>query len=147
MAVVEGYERGEPIADLAAKLGVHRTTLDNLIKRLELTREDPEAVLPMVRDEIVESYRAGETLAAIGSRHGFSLNKVQRLLVAMGEAIRARGPQGTAPKWSTGRPRELCRPRTTRTRRLEPRDRTQSPQSAALLQMALALTGTTRRAT
>ncbi|MFG6279579.1 helix-turn-helix domain-containing protein [Microbacterium sp. 5K110] len=95
MAFVEGYERGEPIADLATKLGVHRTTLDNLIKRLELTREDPDAVPPAVKDAIVASYRAGETLATIGSRYGFSPNKVQRLLVAVGKPIRSRGPQGS----------------------------------------------------
>lgn len=95
MAFVEGYERGEPISDLATKLGVHRTTLDNLIKRLELSREDPDAVPPAVKDAIVASYQAGETLAVIGSRHGFSPNKVQRLLVAVGEPIRSRGPQGS----------------------------------------------------
>ncbi|MDQ1131039.1 helix-turn-helix domain-containing protein [Microbacterium sp. SORGH_AS_0888] len=96
MAFAEGYERGEPIADLATKLGVHRTTLDNLIKRLELSRTDPDAVPPAVTDAVVESYRAGETLAVIGSRHGFSPNKVQRLLVAVGEEpIRSRGPQGS----------------------------------------------------
>lgn len=91
MAFVEGYERGEPISDLATKLGVRRTTLDNLIKRLELSREDPDAVPPAVKNAIVASYQAGETLAAIGSRHGFSPNKVQRLLVAVGEPIRSRG--------------------------------------------------------
>ena len=95
MAFVEGYERGEPIADLATKLGVHRTTLDKLIKRLKLSREDPEVVPSAIRDEIVASYRAGETLAVIGSRHGFSPNKVQRLLVTVGEPIRSRGPQGS----------------------------------------------------
>ncbi|SIS10926.1 helix-turn-helix domain-containing protein [Microbacterium sp. RURRCA19A] len=95
MGFVEGYEQGEPIADLATKLGVHRTTLDNLIKRLELTRKDPDAVPPAVRDEIFASYRTGATLAVIGSRHGFSPNKVQRLLVAVGEPIRSRGPQGS----------------------------------------------------
>jgi len=95
IAFVEGYERGDPIADLATKLCVHRTTLDNLIKRLQLTREDPDAVPPAVRDEIVASYRAGETLATIGGRLGFSPNKVQRLLVTVGESIRSRGPQGS----------------------------------------------------
>ena len=105
MAFVEGYERGEPIADLATKLGVHRTTLDNLIKRLELTREDPDAVPPAIKDAIVASYRAGETLATIGSRYGFSPNKVQRLLVAMGEPIRSRGPQG--PQLTSAQVRDL----------------------------------------
>ncbi len=95
MAFVAGYERGEPIAELATQLGVHRTTLDNLIKRLGLSREDPDAVPSAVKDAIVASYRAGETLAVIGGRHGFSPNKVQRLLVAVGEPIRSRGPQGS----------------------------------------------------
>lgn len=95
MAFVEDYQQGEPIADLATKLGVHRTTLDNLVKRLELSREDPDAVAPAVKDAIVASYRAGETLAVIGSRHRFSPNKVQRLLVAAGEPIRSRGPHGS----------------------------------------------------
>ncbi|WP_419760941.1 helix-turn-helix domain-containing protein [Microbacterium hominis] len=95
MAFVEDYRQGEPIADLATKLGVHRTTLDNLVKRLELSREDPDAVPPAVKDAIVASYRAGDTLATIGGWQGFSPNKVQRLLVAVGEPIRSRGPQGS----------------------------------------------------
>ncbi|MBD8219622.1 hypothetical protein IFU40_13365 [Microbacterium sp. CFBP 13617] len=95
MAFVEGYQQGEQIADLATRLGVHRTTLDNLIKRLGLIREDPDAVPSAVRDAIVASYRAGETLATIASRHEFSPNKVQRLLVTAGESIRSRGPRGS----------------------------------------------------
>jgi DNA-binding NarL/FixJ family response regulator len=105
MAFVEGYERGEPIADLATKLGVHRTTLDTLIKRLELTREDRDTVPPVIKDAIVASYRAGETLATIASRHSFSPNKVQRLLVAVGEPIRSRGPKG--PRLTSEQVREL----------------------------------------
>lgn len=73
-------------------LGVHRTTLDHLVKRLELSREDPDAIAPAVKDAIVASDRAGETLAVIGSRNGFSANKVQQLLVAAGEPTRPRGP-------------------------------------------------------
>ena len=95
MAFVEGYQQGEPIANLATQFGVHRTTLDNLIKRLERTREDPDTVPPAIKDAIAASYRAGETLATIASRHSFSPNKAQRLLVAAGEPIRCRGPQGS----------------------------------------------------
>lgn len=93
---IEGYKAGEPIAGWAERLGVHRTTLDNLIRRLELTREDPDAVPKQVKDKIVASYRAGETLAVIGRRHSFSQNKVQRLLVAAGESTRPRGPRASS---------------------------------------------------
>lgn len=92
-AFVEAYERGELIADIAARLGVHRTTLDMLVQRLRLTREDPRQVPASVRDETVELYRAGMSLSGLGSRFGFSANKVQRLLVAMGEPVRRRGPR------------------------------------------------------
>ncbi|MDQ1084721.1 MULTISPECIES: helix-turn-helix domain-containing protein [Microbacterium] len=93
MAFVEGYKQGELVADLARQLGVHRTTLDMLVARLELSRVDPNEVPAKVRDDLVEKYRAGESLAAIGDRLGFSANKVQRLLVSMGEPIRPRGPR------------------------------------------------------
>lgn len=93
MAFVEGYERGEVVADLARKLGVHRTTLDMLVARLKLSRLDPNEVSAKVRDSLVEKYRAGASLAAIGEEYGFSANKVQRLLVSMGEPIRPRGPK------------------------------------------------------
>lgn len=93
MAFVEAYGRGELIADIAARLGVHRTTLDMLVRRLGLTREDPRQVPASVRDEIVALYRAGMSLSGLGSRFGFSPNKVQRLLVAMGEPVRRRGPR------------------------------------------------------
>lgn len=105
MAFVEGYERGEPIADLATKLGVHRTTLDNLIRRLELSHLDSGAVPPAVKDAIVASYLAGKTLTVIGSRHGCSANKVQWLLVAAGEPTRPRGPRDSS--LSTGQLAEL----------------------------------------
>lgn len=93
---IEGFKAGEPIAEWSARFGVHRTTLDNLIKRLELTREGPDAVPQSVRDEIAASYRAGETLAVIGRRYGFSQNKVQRVLVAEREPTRPRGPRGSS---------------------------------------------------
>lgn len=93
MAFVEGYKRGEPVAVLAQRLGVHRTTLDTLVARLGLSRVDPSDVPASVRWEIVHAYHSGEPLAAIGERFGFSANKVQRLLVSMGEPIRPRGPK------------------------------------------------------
>ncbi|WP_206543529.1 helix-turn-helix domain-containing protein [Microbacterium testaceum] len=96
MAFVEGYKRGELVADLARKLGVHRTTLDMLVTRLKLSRVDPNEVPAKVRESLLEMYRAGESLAAIGEEQGFSANKVQRLLVSMGEPIRPRGPKKPA---------------------------------------------------
>lgn len=92
-AFVEAYGRGELIADIAARFGVHRTTLDMLVRRLGLTREDPRQVPVSVRVEIVELYRAGMSLAELGSRFGFSANKVQPLLVTVGEQVRRRGPK------------------------------------------------------
>ncbi|KQR23385.1 helix-turn-helix domain-containing protein [Microbacterium sp. Leaf151] len=86
------YEQGEQIAVSAQRFGVHRTTLDTLITRLRLSRTDPNEVPVAVRSSVVDSYRAGQSLAAIGERFGFSANKVQRLLVATGEPIRSRGP-------------------------------------------------------
>ncbi|WZH35537.1 MAG: helix-turn-helix domain-containing protein [Microbacterium enclense] len=84
------------MADLARQLGVHRTTLDMLIARLKLSRVDPNEVPTKVRESLVEMYRTGESLAAIGEEYGFSANKVQRLLVSMGEPIRSRGPKKPA---------------------------------------------------
>jgi transposase-like protein len=96
LAFVEGYKRGELVADLARQLGVHRTTLDMLVARLKLSRVDPNEVPAEVRDSLVAKYREGESLASIGEEYGFSANKVQRLLVSMGEPIRPRGPKKPA---------------------------------------------------
>jgi DNA-binding transcriptional regulator LsrR (DeoR family) len=85
LVFVEGYTRGELVADLARQLGVHRTTLDMLVARLKLSRVDPNEVPVKVRDSMVEKYRAGESLAAIGEEYGFSAKTVQRLVVSMGE--------------------------------------------------------------
>lgn len=96
LAFVEGYKQGELVADLARQLGVHRTTLDMLVTRLKLSRADPNEVPAKVCDSLVKKYRAGESLAEIGEEYEFSANKVQRLLVSMGEPIRPRGPQKPA---------------------------------------------------
>lgn len=96
MAFVEGYKRGELVADLARHFGVHRTTLDMLVARLELSRVDPNEVPAKIRDSLVEKYQAGESLAVLGEEYGFSANKVQRLLVSIGEPIRPRGPKKPA---------------------------------------------------
>lgn len=96
MAFVEGYKQGELVADLARQLGVHRTTLDMLVAHLQLSRADPNEVPAKVRDSLVKRYRAGESLAELGAKCGFSANKVQRLLVSMGEPIRPRGPKKPA---------------------------------------------------
>lgn len=90
---VERYLEGTLIADLATELGVHRTTLDNLVIRLQLKRTDPRAVPANVVTATVRSYRAGKTLAELGIELDFSANKVQRMLGAAGEPIRPRGPK------------------------------------------------------
>lgn len=69
---------------LAKKLRVDRTTLDTLIALLEVSRADPKEVSATVRSAVLDGYRAGESLAVIGERFGFSSNRVQRLLVSMG---------------------------------------------------------------
>lgn len=94
-AFVEGYGHGEGIREMAEKLGVHRTTLDALAKRLGLSREDPRALPAEIRAEIVRRYRAGDTLAALGQELGLGPNRVQRVLAAEGEEVRARGQEGS----------------------------------------------------
>lgn len=96
IAFVEGYKRGEMVADLARQLEVHRSTLDMLVARLKLSRVDPNEVPAKVRDDLIKKYRGGEFLATIGEEYGFSANKVQRLLVSTGEPIRPRGPKKPA---------------------------------------------------
>ena len=93
MAFVERYESGESVSSLAVQFGVHRTTLDVLVRRLGLAREDPRRVPEGVRNEVVRLYSGGMTLAELSVRFGFSANKVQRLLVAAGESVRSRGPK------------------------------------------------------
>ncbi|MFG6475086.1 helix-turn-helix domain-containing protein [Microbacterium sp. P06] len=90
---VDRYQASVLVSEIAAELGVHRTTLDNLVIRLQLTRSDPRAVPDDVVAAVVQSYRAGQTLTAIGLELGFSAKKVQRLLEAAGEPIRPRGPK------------------------------------------------------
>lgn len=93
MRVISGESR---LRTLLGKLGVHRTTLDMLVACFKLSRADPNELPAKVRDSLVEKHRAGESLAAIGEECGFSANKVQRLLVSMGEPIRPRGPKKPA---------------------------------------------------
>jgi hypothetical protein len=120
LSFVEGYKRGEQIADLARQLGVHRTTLDMLVARLKLSRVDPNEVPARVRESLIEKYRAGESLAVLGEESGFSANKVQRLLVSMGEPIRPRAQRSRrsqanrSSRWSRG---------TSRARRSQPSQR------------------------
>jgi hypothetical protein len=90
---VDAYQDAEPIAEIAKRLNVHRTTLDTLVRRLELNRADPREVPEEVRVVIVNSYRAGESLVEIGAAHRFSANKIRRILAAAEEPVRPRGPK------------------------------------------------------
>jgi len=93
--MVEGYEAGATLAELASKFGFHRTTVSRSLKKagLRLRRSglDEREVL-----HAIELYEAGMTLAEVGEMLDVAASTVRRALHDQGAVLRPPGMRLTS---------------------------------------------------
>jgi DNA-binding CsgD family transcriptional regulator len=82
--------RGESYGEIAAALGVERSTVRYALRRMELTGGYASPPGPSQRDDVILAKRAqGMTLAAIGAEFGISRQRVDQVLERAGSATPA----------------------------------------------------------
>lgn len=95
-AFAEAYRQGENVREWARKLGVHRSTLHEIVRRQGLERL-PSEVTPEQR-VLGEAYEQGATLAELAALHKMGPNRVARQLRAAGIELRPRGRRAGSAK-------------------------------------------------
>jgi transposase-like protein len=88
--LVAAYASGTPASDLAARFGVHRSTVWKLAFQAGLVTRRPE-LSDEVRAEAARLYESGFTLVQVSERFGISDEGVRSAVVAVGGTIRPRG--------------------------------------------------------
>lgn len=88
--LVDLYEDGMPIGQIAEKLEIHRHTVARHLEHRGITIR----VRGLANEHIAEAirlYEGGLTLAEVGQRYGASAQAVRRAISAKGVTIRPRG--------------------------------------------------------
>lgn len=83
------YLGGDLVSTLAARYGLHRTTVNEHLRRRNIPMR-AKGLLPFQAGESVLLYEEGYSLASIGRHFGVSGNTVKNVLIKSG--IRLRGP-------------------------------------------------------
>lgn len=88
--LVEEYEAGVAVVELAARLGASRQTVQGILKQRGVpTRMN--ALKPVLIDEMARLYEAGWTLAKIGKHMQVSPEGLRPRLLERGVRMRPRG--------------------------------------------------------
>lgn len=97
--LVREYLDGDLISTLAARYGVHRTTVTEHLRRRNIPMR-AKGMLPSEAEESILLYEEGYSLASIGRHFGVTGNTVKNVLLKSG--TRLRGPnelrRGAVPK-------------------------------------------------
>lgn len=91
-ALLAAYAEGVPLKGLTSRFGVHRGTINELVRRAGLPHRSP--ALPVgTRQEAARLYAEGLTLPQVAARLGISNDGARAGIVACGGTIRPRGRQ------------------------------------------------------
>jgi len=88
--LVDSYLQGATIRGLARDLRMHRTTIDNCLKRAGVKQRRQPALTPSQLDEAEAAYRAGDSWITIAQRYGVDPGTVGRGLKLRGGKMRPR---------------------------------------------------------
>lgn len=89
--LVEAYEAGATVYDLAARFGIHRATVGQHLQTRGIDTQPP-GLHPDDVPAAADLYRSGWSLVRIAEKFGTSGNTVRRRLLEVG--IRMRDPHG-----------------------------------------------------
>lgn len=87
--LVREYLGGDLVSTLAARYGVHRTTVTEHLRRRNIPMR-AKGMLPSEAEESILLYEEGYSLASIGRHFGVTANTVRNTLIRSG--MRLRGP-------------------------------------------------------
>jgi transposase len=90
--VVADYERGDAVKDIAARYGVHRATVTEVLRRAEAPVRRYGLPEP-VREEAARLYTQGLGIRAVADRLGISYEGAHAGIVAHGAVLRPPGRQ------------------------------------------------------
>jgi hypothetical protein len=93
--MVEAYEAGATVYQLADQFKQHRTTIGQHLREAGVDTR-PSAIADKDIGWLIELYEAGWALAKIAKRYGVSAHAVHDRLTAAGVKLRPRG--GSRPK-------------------------------------------------
>lgn len=89
-ALLAAYAEGAPVRDLAARFGVHRATINDMVRRAGVPVRT--AALPEVtRQEAARLYAEGLTLWEVAARLGIGRKGARAGIIAFKVPIRPRG--------------------------------------------------------
>jgi transposase len=90
--VVADYERGDAVKDIAARYGIHRATVTEILGRAEVpTRR--YGLPELVRRQAARLYMQGLGIRAVADRLGISYEGARAGIVGYGVALRPSGRQ------------------------------------------------------
>jgi transposase-like protein len=91
--LVAGYETGATVNELAARFGVHRTTVMHHLHRHGVRGRSLRKLTDEQRADTAQRYRRGETLDELADRFSVAPSTIRRALEAAGVPMRPRGRQ------------------------------------------------------
>lgn len=91
-ALLDSYAEGEPVRVLAARYGVHRATVSDLVRKANIPLRRP-GLPESIRREALRLYEEGMTLPQVAARLGISNSGARAGIVACGGTIRPPGRQ------------------------------------------------------
>jgi DNA-directed RNA polymerase specialized sigma24 family protein len=91
-ALLSAYAEGVPLKELTVRFGLHRGTINELVRRAGLPHRSP-ALPASTRQEAARLYAEGLTLPQVASRLGISNDGARAGIIASGGTIRPRGRQ------------------------------------------------------
>jgi transposase-like protein len=86
--VVEAYEAGASMADLARQYGVKRVSISQLLHKAGATIRPRRVISAAEVDRAVQLYESGLSLQAVGDQLGWDQKTIYRHLKGRGVAMR-----------------------------------------------------------
>jgi transposase len=90
--VVSEYRKGDAVKDIAARYGIHRATLTEILRRAEVPTRRYGLPEP-VREEAARLYMQGLGIRAVADRLGISYEGARAGIIGYGAVLRPPGRQ------------------------------------------------------
>lgn len=94
--LLDSYDAGVPVQELADRFGVHRATVSELVRRAGLPIGQP-GLPDNIRRDAARLYEEGLTLPQVAARLDISNDGARAGIIACGGTIRPRGRQPARP--------------------------------------------------